>query len=77
MATVITLTNGETILPTLYGKCSDGQRYSVFTGNGEHRYVPVSEVATIATTRDPRPKTIFDLPIAARMWSEDGRDLRA
>jgi hypothetical protein len=75
--TTITLTTGETITPTLYGKCSDGERYSVFTADGGHRYVPVAEVASIDTVREPRPMALYDLPIFGRMWADDGRELGA
>jgi hypothetical protein len=73
--TTITLKTGETITPTLYAQFGD--RFSVFTADGGHRYVDAADIDRIDTTPEPRPLALHDLPVFGRMWAEDGHTLGA
>lgn len=63
--------------PDLKARLSAQPHYGVFVPEG-HRYIPVADVARIESDRDAaRPRSWYDLPMAAGMWAADGRELGA
>ena len=51
--------------------------YTVFTDDGQHRYVPIADVVSIDRTPGRHEHAWYDLPMAAGMWAADGADLGA